>query len=198
MPRMNPSRSIANEANVARRIQFEREQRGWSYESTASRMTVLGCPIHASAIYKIEKGEPRRRIAVDELVGFADAFKVSVEELLVPVELVHDRAIHALLQLYGQRKAELEASVIGLHETLTEMRTLMASIEPRRQLLKLVMDGIRKISESNPGVTFGDLEADAAELAAHAAWPYPEYVGKAIERLTKSVGRWANETAEGI
>jgi transcriptional regulator with XRE-family HTH domain len=59
-----------------------------SYDGLASRLTSAGCPIQASAIYKIEKGDPPRRITVDELVAFAQVFGVSIEHLLLPPEAV--------------------------------------------------------------------------------------------------------------
>jgi hypothetical protein len=59
-------------------------------------MTRLGCPINASAIYKIEKADPPRRITVDELVGFSRAFEISVEDLLLPPEIASRTELRAL------------------------------------------------------------------------------------------------------
>lgn len=87
MPRPNRPRSIASEQALSRRIAYEREARGMSYEGLASRMTKAGCAIQASAIYKIEKTDPPRRITVDELVAFSQVFAVPVEQLLLPPEL---------------------------------------------------------------------------------------------------------------
>jgi transcriptional regulator with XRE-family HTH domain len=88
VPRPNQPRSIAGEQALARRVAYERDRRGMSYEGLASRMTKAGCPIQASGIYKIEKADPPRRITVDELVGFAHVFGIPVERLLLPPELV--------------------------------------------------------------------------------------------------------------
>lgn len=44
-------------------------------------MTDAGCPIQGSAIYKIEKADPPRRITVDELVAFATVFETSAVDL---------------------------------------------------------------------------------------------------------------------
>jgi len=44
-------------------------------------MGTIGCPIRASALYKMEKGEPRRRITVDELLAFAEVFDVPLTSL---------------------------------------------------------------------------------------------------------------------
>lgn len=87
MPRPNPPRAIGGERDLARRIGHERESRGMTYEGLAALMTKAGCPIQPSAIYKIEKAEPPRRITVDELVAFAEVFAVPVQNLLLPPEL---------------------------------------------------------------------------------------------------------------
>jgi len=82
MSRPNKQRSIGAETRLAERIAVERAARGWSLETLANAMSECGCSIDQSAIYKIEKGEPRRRITVDELVAFSDVWAIPVERLL--------------------------------------------------------------------------------------------------------------------
>lgn len=98
MARPNRRRSIEGESNLARRIQREREYRGMSYEALAKAMTSAGCSIQASAIFKIEKGDPPRRITVDELVAFADVFEVEIDDLLTPVEVLRTQRGKKILQ----------------------------------------------------------------------------------------------------
>lgn len=98
MPRVHPERSLVHERNLARRIAHEREQRGMSYAGLADRMTRSGMPMQKATIFKIEEGDPPRRITVDELVGFASVFGIDVSDLLVPVELVHEREAARLLK----------------------------------------------------------------------------------------------------
>lgn len=86
MPRPNQPRAIASEQTVARRVAAEREERGMSYDGLASRMTAAGCAINASALYKIEKGSPPRRITVDELVAFSRVFETTVADLITSSE----------------------------------------------------------------------------------------------------------------
>jgi transcriptional regulator with XRE-family HTH domain len=88
MPRPNRPRHIGGESSLADRIAFERESRKMSYDGLASRMEKAGCPINASAIYKIEKANPPRRITVDELVGFSRVFELPIEDLLLPAHVV--------------------------------------------------------------------------------------------------------------
>lgn len=103
MPRQNPTRSLQNERELARRVSYERQLREWTYEGLAKRLTDAGCPIQGSAIYKIEKDDPPRRITVNELVALGAVFELAVEELLVPVEFVENReAIDVLSSLSDQ------------------------------------------------------------------------------------------------
>lgn len=86
MPRPNPNRALVVEEALARRIGEMRVAHGWSYEGLAKRMADAGCPIQPSAIYKIEKADPPRRITVSEVVAFAEVFDEPIEELLSVTE----------------------------------------------------------------------------------------------------------------
>ncbi len=100
MPPRNTGRSLFSEDALSARVGYERERRGWTYEGLAKRMTDAGCPINQSAIYKIEKGEPRRRITVDELVALSQVFDLPAEELLLPPDLAKHRVVVDALQQY--------------------------------------------------------------------------------------------------
>ncbi|WP_433781593.1 hypothetical protein ACQPX6_17595 [Actinomycetospora sp. CA-101289] len=97
MPLQNPARAVETEQNVARRIAYERLRRDWSYEHVAKLMTNAGCPLQGSAVFKIEKGRPPRRITVDELVTFAAIFGTTAVDLLRPVALIGDNEASALV-----------------------------------------------------------------------------------------------------
>ena len=88
MPRPNPGRLAVEEDRLARRIAYERERREMTYEGLALRMTQAGCPTNASALYKIEKQQPRRRITVSELVALGSVFGVEIADLLTPPEIL--------------------------------------------------------------------------------------------------------------
>lgn len=105
MPRPNQPRTLQSEQNLARRIAHERERRGWTYEGTAKRMTDAGCAIQPTAIYKIEKADPPRRISVDELVGFSQVFDVALEELLLPPELAAEKEVQRLALTWTAARA---------------------------------------------------------------------------------------------
>lgn len=156
MPRVNPLRSLANERNLARRIQFERARRGMSYDGLAKRMAAAGVPIQSTAIFKIEKGDPPRRITVDELVGFAAVFDLTIDEMLLPMELVQNRRATELAEQYNRIADDLSDLFNELHGTFAEYFRMVRE-EP---------DDVRKHFQL---LVFGPspkLEADMAESAA--------------------------------
>jgi transcriptional regulator with XRE-family HTH domain len=106
MPRPNPLRPLRGEANLARRITFERQRAGMSTEGLAKRMTDLGCPINQSAIWKVENGDPPRRITYDEAIAFAEVFGIPLDQLAVPPELLAERAAVELIDAYQRARKE--------------------------------------------------------------------------------------------
>ncbi|HWI41999.1 MAG TPA: helix-turn-helix transcriptional regulator [Nocardioides sp.] len=129
MARRNANRSIGSERALARRVAWEREKRGWSYEGLASRMTLEGCPIQASALFKIEKSDPPRRITVDELVALARVMNTTPDELLRPVEVVlHDE----IRELADQDDAAWEQLFKAI-DRATDSRRSIVSLYKRAQ-----------------------------------------------------------------
>ncbi|MFN3706960.1 hypothetical protein [Microcella sp.] len=85
MPRVTADRLRAAEDAIADRIAHERQARGWSYEKLAAQMRDhAGYVVQPSAIQRVEKGNPRRRIVVDEFVAYVRVFQGSVMEWLMP------------------------------------------------------------------------------------------------------------------
>ncbi|MGI5414300.1 helix-turn-helix domain-containing protein [Actinomadura luteofluorescens] len=99
-----------SEGNLARRIAWEMHHRGWSQERMAREMTDAGYPLHQSSISKIvnPKDGKRRAISVDDALGFAHVFDVTLEELLIPLEAVWDSelrdGLERLQDLHQQRE----------------------------------------------------------------------------------------------
>lgn len=73
---------LYSEEHLATRVALEREVRGWSTGELAARMTEAGVPMNQSAIWRIESGTPRRRINLDEAIGFARVFELPLEEVM--------------------------------------------------------------------------------------------------------------------
>ncbi|WP_052863945.1 helix-turn-helix domain-containing protein [Streptomyces niger] len=75
---------LYSEGNAAERVALEREVRGWSTTELAARMTEAGVPMNQTAVWRIENGTPRRKITLDEALGFARVFELPLEELMSP------------------------------------------------------------------------------------------------------------------
>ncbi|CAN5121274.1 hypothetical protein BH11ACT1_BH11ACT1_19350 [soil metagenome] len=110
MPRPNRTRRVLAEVNLARRIAAERDARTMTNDGLAKRMTDEGCAMTGSAIFKIEKGEPRRRIVVDELVAFSKVFGVPIEELLLPPEVAAKKDLMNLVVAWNVAATEASAA----------------------------------------------------------------------------------------
>lgn len=108
MPPRNPPRALTGEQQLAERVAHERERRGWSYEQLAKRMTDAGCSMNQSAINKIEKGSPRRRITVDELLGFAKVFETNISDLVLDRSIVQDAKAAQLFKKWQEADAETQ------------------------------------------------------------------------------------------
>lgn len=80
--------------------------------------------MNQSAIHKIVKQKPPRRITVTELAAFAEVFGVPVERLLKPLEVALSEEAEALLdELQQRRKAYLPAAR-ALMETANKIAQL--------------------------------------------------------------------------
>lgn len=126
MARRNALRSVEGESNLAWRIAHEREERGWSYEALAKRMTDVGCSINASAIYKIEKGDPPRKIGVDELIAFARVFGKQVDDLLTRRDVYQKERMKEVVELVEAAREGLVDALHPLVEAHLEFFNLVA------------------------------------------------------------------------
>lgn len=164
MPRPNRPRSVEGESNLALRIQREREYRKLSYEGLARLMTDTGCSMQGSAIYKIEKGNPPRRITVDELVAFAGVFDTDVQEMLTPVEVLRTERGKEIIKQIEEADEKLIDSVTALLNGYMQYFDL-AIWEPD---LQEYVDNHRFRSdlakEAAAGMSFGHLDVDGRRV----------------------------------
>ena len=151
MSRPNPRRTVFAEDHVAARITIERERRGWTLEGLAKRMTDAGCPLAASAIYKTEQGQPRRRIVTDELVTYSVVFGIPLERLLLDPELEADQRVIDLLNAvntFAAARAEATSKLIGV---VDEVRGLVKGSNRAEDVLVKHLDAM---TESQAGEYF--------------------------------------------
>lgn len=76
---------LSGEENVAVRIRLEREARGWSTTALSDRLNDAGFEMNPSAVWRIENR--KRRINLDEAIGFAEIFGVELRNLVGPPQL---------------------------------------------------------------------------------------------------------------
>jgi hypothetical protein len=136
-----------NEESLARRIAFERERRHWSPGGLARLMTKVGCPMNQSAIWKIEHGQPRRKITVDEALAFAKVFDTTLEELLNPPELATKTALVELLSRYEESYMAATASRTSCNAVAVELEDFLAEHPDARGAL---VDTLRKTFADKP------------------------------------------------
>jgi transcriptional regulator with XRE-family HTH domain len=125
VPRSTPNRTIGGDSTVAQRVAEERKAREWTFETLSRRMEGVGCPIHVSALHKLEKGHPPRRVTVDELVAFSQVLDVSVEELITPAPLRRDRKLRRLVDRWWDAREGLASARRELREAEILLRVYL-------------------------------------------------------------------------
>lgn len=97
------SAPLSGEGNLAVRIKLERESRGWSTNAVSDRLNAAGYDMNPSAVWRIENG--KRRVNLDEAIGFAEIFGLSLDSLVGPPRLAaHARAmelVEAIRRAWG-------------------------------------------------------------------------------------------------
>lgn len=202
MPRPNKGRTLYSEQALAERVAAERALRGWTFDELAQRMTDAGCAINGSAVYKIEKGRPRRRITVDEHVAFSRVFELPLEELLTPPAIAASAAARAALNEWliastRRRDAEREelSALDRLHELVVadedlaevvrEMILEMFGADPLDQLagLSLVSQVTRDDSEYRARMSeVARAELERRDADGTGSPPDPELVAAELVR----------------
>lgn len=73
-------------ARVARKVRELRELRGFTLAELAQETAKVGFPTSISILFRIEEGQPRRRVDTDTLMALALALRVSPLALLLPAD----------------------------------------------------------------------------------------------------------------
>ncbi|MBV9024401.1 MAG: helix-turn-helix transcriptional regulator [Streptomycetaceae bacterium] len=76
---------LSGEENAAVRIKLERDKRGWSTTTLSDRLNEAGFEMNPSAVWRIENR--KRRINLDEAIGFAEVFGIDLRNLIGPPQL---------------------------------------------------------------------------------------------------------------
>ncbi|MFF5718566.1 helix-turn-helix domain-containing protein [Streptomyces buecherae] len=101
---------LSGEGNVAVRIKLEREARGWSTNALSDRMNEAGFEMNPSAVWRIENG--KRRINLDETIGFAEVFGLDLRNLVGPPQLAAKaRAMELINEILDAFRATQRANM---------------------------------------------------------------------------------------
>jgi len=118
-----------------------------------------GCPIAASAIWKVEQGG--RRITLDEAMAYAQVFEMPLAELTLPILAVAEgMALRLLEDLRNETKAWVDLQ----HSMADTLRQLQVSVGLTDDPDKLVAQGRREMSEYLHKIAT-DLWSEADEAA---------------------------------
>lgn len=165
MPRMNPVRSIDAETAVAARLTYERKRREMGVDAVAREMTKLGCPITGSAISRIEKGDPPRRITFDEAVAISRLFEVPLEELDTPLPLLEKRRARELIEETLESHREIGAFASRAFEHFVDLYDLAAEDEELFDYVLFQIEASGSQGEYTLSVEADDDGAEVARLA---------------------------------
>ncbi|GAB3108773.1 hypothetical protein GCM10027160_07130 [Streptomyces calidiresistens] len=100
---------LSGEENVAVRIRLEREARGWSTNGLSDRLNEAGFEMNPSAVWRIENR--KRRINLDEAIGFAEVFGIDLRNLVGPPQLAaRARAMHLIDEVVEAFRATQRAN----------------------------------------------------------------------------------------
>ncbi|MBB1254693.1 helix-turn-helix transcriptional regulator [Streptomyces sp. OF3] len=107
---------LKGEDNAAKRIKVEREKRGWSTTTLSDRLNEAGYEMNPSGVWRIENG--KRRINLDEAIGFAEVFGVSLSNLVGPPALAAaGRAMELIDTVVAANLAAQRAQQVYLRAT---------------------------------------------------------------------------------
>jgi len=105
----DPGTPPSGEWHVAVRIKLEREARGWSTTAVSDRLNEAGFEMNPSAVWRIENR--KRRVNLDEAIGFAEVFGLDLRNLVGPPKLAAQaRAMELIDATVDAFRASLRAN----------------------------------------------------------------------------------------
>jgi transcriptional regulator with XRE-family HTH domain len=127
------------EDHVAQRIKMEREVRGWSTVALAERMTEAGHLINQSAIWRIESGKPRRRVNLDEALGFCKVFDITLDDLTAPPGHIANPQVRRLVGEYVEQWKQWRALGKAMDAVQAELRAYTEAHPDQDDMVKALL-----------------------------------------------------------
>lgn len=122
------------------RVRFLRERKGWSQGQLARHVTDAGVPMQQQAIWKIENGNPPRRISLSEAIALGQVFDIAPTELAEPLEKVTSGLVEDIRQSVHDLA---QSPLIGL---LRDVRQLPPEPDIWPELLKALREQVEAIA----------------------------------------------------
>ncbi|MBW5481143.1 helix-turn-helix domain-containing protein [Streptomyces bambusae] len=170
--RAGPDRPLP-EDYVADRVKLEREARGWSTVTLAEKMAEAGHPVNQSAIWRIESGKPRRRVNLDEALGFCKVFDLTLDDLTSPPGQLANAHVRRLIAQYVANWREWSVLNKDMRRILAELKEYTDANPNQEDLVKGLL---------------GHEVAVAAEGRFHRHFPPPKlvsYLGEHMDKINK-------------
>lgn len=122
-----PPRRLFAEAFVAVHVERAMQERDMTYQELSHAMATAGAPLSISSIHRMLKGQPRRRIHVNELVALSQVLHIPLADLMQPTEGQLARQVELLIRrLDGHIKA-YRAEAEKASEVIRQMALVMAA-----------------------------------------------------------------------
>ena len=159
----SPGVLLAGEENVAVRIRLEREARGWGTNGLSDRLNEAGFEMNPSAVWRIENR--KRRINLDEAIGFAEVFGIDLRNLVGPPQLAARARVMELIdevveafRVTQRANAAFTAARDALDAYLTEYPSI------REEADVMVSNAIAEASASHLATTYGPPPDEGADV----------------------------------
>ncbi|MFE0720212.1 helix-turn-helix domain-containing protein [Streptomyces rochei] len=151
---------------MAEHVRLERERRGWSTAELARHVSSAGVSMSQSAVWRIENGEPRRKISVDELVAFARVFNKTIDDLLAPIRTEYPEQV---VEAYARRwvRAERTASDARLsaRTAFSDLANVVASFPGALPHVPRLLEKLIERHEAD--YVRGEIESKVPEIARY-------------------------------
>ncbi|AUH41631.1 helix-turn-helix domain-containing protein [Streptomyces sp. CMB-StM0423] len=160
----DPSQGVllSGEENVAVRIRLEREARGWSTNGLSDRLNDAGFDMNPSAVWRIENR--KRRINLDEAIGFAGVFGIDLRNLVGPPQLAaRTRAMELIDDVVDAYRATQRAN--GAFTTARDALDAYLAEHPgiREEADVMVSNAIAEVSAGQMAKTYGPPPEERSE-----------------------------------
>jgi transcriptional regulator with XRE-family HTH domain len=159
--------------HFGKRVKNERDHRGWSQADMAKKLSDHGIqPMHPTTVAKIEAGE--RSVRINEAVGIADLFEISLDSLLgrkPRAERDLEYALGALLDAVYTSLEDIPADFAGYDTLARHGREVFTYLNTAREVLGKLEDQLSADMEPWTSSAIGAWSEQLAERIVNERKP---------------------------